>query len=365
MKNIFLFGYYGFENAGDEGILQGIVEQITKKVPGVKLTALSYNAKDTSDKYNINTVSRNNFKEVIKAIKESDVVVSGGGSILQDVTSSRSLLYYLGIIALAKKMGKKVMFYGNGFGPITKGFNKKLVKHIINQIDVITLRDHESKEAMQSLGIKKDIIVTADIALGLEPIKDEEIKEIFQKEDIDTTKKWVGISVREWKGYKEYKEIIAKTADYLVDRNYEILFIPMQYPNDVNTSMEIANMMENTPKILNKKYSPRELIGIIGKIDLLLGMRLHSLIFATIVETPMVGLEYDTKIKNFLKIVEQKSGGKVEDLDIIHLWSTIDSVLQHEKDYIKKLQKTRIGLLQKIEMNVEIFERFIKEGDKK
>lgn len=365
MKNIFLFGYYGFENAGDEGILEGIVEQITTRVPRVNLSALSYNAKDTSEKYNIHAVSRNNFKEVIKAIKESDVVVSGGGSILQDVTSSRSLLYYLGIILLAKKLGKRVMFYGNGFGPITRCFNKKLVKYIINQVDVITVRDYESKEAMQALGIKKDIVVTADIALGLEPVTHEEVEKILQEEEIDTEKKWIGISIREWKEHKKYKKIIAETADYLMDRNYEVLFIPMQFPNDVNTSMEIADMMETSPKILNKRYSPRELIGIISKLNLLLGMRLHSLIFATIVEVPMVGLEYDTKIKNFLKIVQQKSGGKVEDLDIIHLWSTIDSVLQNREEYVQKLQKIRTNLYQKTEMNVEIFQRFIEEGEKR
>ena len=363
MKNIFLFGYYGFENAGDEGILQGIVEQITKRIPNVNLTALSYNAKDTMEKYNINAVSRNNFRGLIKAIKNSDVVVSGGGSILQDVTSNRSLLYYLGIILLSKKMGKKVMFYGNGFGPITKLVNKKLSKYIINQIDIITVRDIESKEAMMELGIKKDIIVTTDLALSLEPINNERVEDIFKTEDIFPHEKWIGISVREWKGYKKYKEIIAKTADYLIDRNYNVVFIPMQYPNDIHTSMEIAEMMKNKAKVLDEKYSPRELIGIMDKLELLIGMRLHSLIFATIVKTPMIGIEYDTKISNFLNIVEQENGGKVEELDIIHLWSTIDSVLNDYDEYKSKLAKNREKLKEKTEMNIEIFQRFIEEGE--
>ncbi|SET06146.1 polysaccharide pyruvyl transferase CsaB [Natronincola peptidivorans] len=365
MKKIFLFGYYGFQNTGDEAILEALIEQIRTALPNAKLSALSYSAQDTWEKYNIDAVSRNDFKEVIKAIRASDVVISGGGSILQDVTSSRSLLYYSAIILLAKKLGKKVMFYGNGFGPINRYFNKKLVKYIINQVDTITVRDYQSKEYMQSLGIKKDIIVTADIAFGLEAVPSEEIEKIFQWESMDITKKWVGISIREWKNEKNYKEVIAKTADYLINRNYDIVFIPMQFPSDIDISKEIASMMNNTPKIITTKYNPRQIIGIISKMNLLIGMRLHSLIFAAIAEIPMVGLEYDAKIKNFLKLANQKSGGVVEKLDIIHLWTSIDSVLEHGDQHVENLREIKKNLYKKTEINIEIFTRFVQEGEKR
>ncbi|SDK96269.1 polysaccharide pyruvyl transferase CsaB [Natronincola ferrireducens] len=365
MRNIFLFGYYGFDNTGDEAILEAIIEQIRKAKPDARLTALSYNAKDTEKKHKISAVSRNHFKDVIKAIKEADVVISGGGSILQDVTSSRSLLYYLAIIFAAKQMGKKVMFYGNGFGPIKRYVNKKFVQYIINQVDAITVRDYQSKEFMQYLGVKKDIIVTADVALGLEAISEDKIREIVLKEEMDLDKKWIGISARDWKGQKNYKETIAQTADYLMGRNYEVVFIPMQFPSDVHTSIEIAGMMKNQPKIITQKYTPREIIGLLSKLNLLIGMRLHSLIFSAIAEVPMVGLEYDTKIKNFLKLVNQKNGGDVENLDMIHLWATIDAVLEHREDYIQQLKEAKKNLYKKTEANVEVFKRFIEEGENK
>ncbi|AOY74832.1 polysaccharide pyruvyl transferase CsaB [Clostridium formicaceticum] len=364
MKNIFLFGYYGFHNTGDEAILEAIVKEIKEVVPQAKLTALSYNAKDTMKKYKIHAVSRNSFQEIIKAIKASDVVISGGGSILQDVTSSRSLLYYLAIILVAKKLGKRVMFYGNGFGPITGYLNKKLVSHIINQVDRITVRDYQSKEAMQALGIKKDIMVTADIALGLEMVDDRRIEKIFRQEEMDLTKKWVGISIREWKGQTSYKEVIAQTADYLISRNYKVVFIPMQFPSDINTSQEIADRMKTVPKIITKQYHPREMIGMISKLDLLLGMRLHSLVFSAIAEVPMVGLEYDTKITSFLKLTGQKSGGNVESLDMINLWTAIDSVIENRGEYIQQLKEIKKNLDKKVQLNVEIFKEFIQEGDK-
>ncbi|AKL96759.1 polysaccharide pyruvyl transferase [Clostridium aceticum] len=364
MKNIFLFGYYGFHNTGDEAILEAIIREIKEVLPQAKLTALSYNAKDTMQKHKIHAVSRNSFKEITKAIRASDVVISGGGSILQDVTSSRSLIYYLAIILMAKRMGKKVMFYGNGFGPITGYLNKKLVNYIINQVDRITVRDYQSKEAMQALGIKKDIMVTADIALGLEMIDDKRIEKIFRQEGMDLTKKWVGISIREWKGQVKYKEVIAQTADYLINRNYEVVFIPMQFPNDISTSQQIVEKMKTVPKIITKQYHPREMIGIISKLDLLLGMRLHSLVFSAIAGVPMVGLEYDTKISSFLKLTGQKSGGNVENLDMINLWTAIDAVIENKSEYVQQLKEIKKSLDKKVQLNVEIFQEFIQEGDK-
>lgn len=365
MKNIFIFGYYGFQNTGDEAILQVIIDQIKENIPYAKLTVLTYKAQETIDKYNINVVSRNKYIDLIKAIKESDIVISGGGSILQDTTSARSLIYYLSIIYIAKKMGKKVMFYGNGFGPITKAINKKLVKHIINKVDIITVRDYQSKEEMISLGIKKEIIVTADVTFAYKALPEIEIEEMLIDDEIDTDKKMVGISVREWKNEEKYKSVIAKAGDYLIDKGYEVIFIPMQHPRDYIISEEIASMMERTPKILQKIYSPKELISLMGKLYIMIGMRLHSLIFATIAGTPILGIEYDTKIYNFLQIVEQDNAGKVEDLDIDNLIKNIDNVLERRQEYKHRIDCVRDMLRKKSEQNILLLKSFMEKGEKK
>ena len=236
MKNVFLFGYYGFENTGDEAILQVIVQQFRRVLPEVKLTALTYKAKDTVEKYGINAVSRNHFKDVVNTIKKSDFVISGGGSLLQDVTSSRSLIYYLAIIYLAKGLGKKIMFYGNGFGPISKPFNRKLAKHVVNKVDIITVRDCKSKEELRLLGVNKDITITADVTFAMDLPPREAIEAIYKDEKIDRTKKLIGVSVRRWYGEDTYKGIIAKTCENLIDKNYEVVFVPMQYPEDIHIS---------------------------------------------------------------------------------------------------------------------------------
>lgn len=359
MKKVFLFGYYGFRNAGDEAILKTIIKQI--KTDDIDISALTYNARETAEKYGIEGISRNHFSQLIKAIKDSDIVICGGGSILQDVTSSRSLLYYLAIILLAKRMRKKVMFYGNGFGPITSSFNRRIVKYIIDKVDIITVRDYNSKELIQSLGVKNNITVTADVTFGMDLIPDKDLKQLFLDEGIIEGKKYIGISVRRWKGQERYKGIIAATADYLQRRNYNVIFIPMQYPEDIEISTEIANMMETEVKVLNNKYNPEEIVGIISGMELIIGMRLHSLIFATIVGVPMVGLEYEEKINSFLKSIDQPSGGRVEKLDQIHLWTVIDGVINKRQQLSNQLKETNQQLRRKAERTKEIFMDLIME----
>ncbi|MCK9268256.1 MAG: polysaccharide pyruvyl transferase CsaB [Alkaliphilus sp.] len=363
MNKILIFGYYGFQNTGDEAILQVIIDQIKKNIPHAKLTVLSYKAAETMKKYNVRAISRNKYIDLIKAIKESDIIISGGGSILQDATSARSLIYYLAIIYLAKMLGKKTMFYGNGFGPITKPFNKKLAKYIVNKVDIITVRDHQSKEEIEALGVKKDITVTADVTFSMNLPSDELVRTIYENENIDTTKQLIGISVRRWHGEDVYKEIIASTCESLINKNYEIVFIPMQYFEDVYISEEIAHMMNRKPKIIKSEYSPKEMAGIIGGLDLLIGMRLHSLIFAAMAAVPMVGLEYDPKILNFLNLVGQESAGRVENLCIFHLRDMIDKVIYKKEKYRHNLIDIRDELRQRAELNIEILEEFIIKGE--
>lgn len=356
MKNVFIFGYYGFQNTGDEAILQVIVDQIREHISNANISVLSYNAKETMEKYKIKSVSRNKYMDLIKAIREADIVVSGGGSILQDATSVRSLIYYLSIIYIAKKMGKKVMFYGNGFGPITKTFNKKLVQYIINKVDVITVRDIQSKEEMISLGIKKDITVTADVTFAYKNIPKVEVAEE------EYSKKKIGISVRDWKDEERYKSVIAGAGDYLIQKGYEVIFVPMQHPRDYIVSEEIASMMEGNPKILENKYTIKELIHMMSGFHMMIGMRLHSLIFGAIAGIPILGIEYDAKIYNFLQIVGQENGGKLEELEEESLIKAIDQVLAHHDLYAERIHIGRRMLQTKSEENIFILKSFMEKG---
>ncbi len=355
MKRIFMFGYYGFNNIGDEAILEAIVEQFRRILPGVHLSALSYAAAETEKRYQIHAVSRNRFFQVFQSICKSDLVMSGGGSILQDVTSSRSMLYYLGIITLAKLAGKKVAFYGNGFGPVSRPFNKALARLIINRVDLITVRDEESKKVMESLGVHRNIVVTADAAFTLSVLS--------EKSAVTAEKPTVGISLRNWKGKENYTAAVAACADELVQRGYRVVFIPMQHPSDLIISNEVVSIMKMPAEVLQGKKEPKEMIAEIGKLDFLIGMRLHSLIFAAIAEVPMVGLSYESKITSFLKLVHQPCAGEVETMTEAQIKESVNQLIRDKKEYQNRLQEAKTELNQKAHRNATMIKEFMYRGE--
>jgi polysaccharide pyruvyl transferase CsaB len=343
MKKILVSGYYGFGNAGDEAILMAIVDSFKKLDENVRIKALSANPRETELMHDIEAVHRTNPFLVVKAIAEADLVLSGGGGLLQDVTSSRSIPYYLLIVFLAKKMGKKVMFYANGVGPVNRNFNKRLIASVGNMVDLITVRDENSRDQLKNLGVKKPpIYVTADPAFALKPVDDETGLRILTRQGInlDSGGLKIGISVRPWK-VSESRKVIAEVCDYLI-RNYSanIVFIPMQFPQDYNESLEIMGLMREKAMVIGESLGPRELLWICGKMDLLCGMRLHALIFGAIMGVPLVGLAYDPKVENFLMRVGQPSAGALKDLKVQRLCSLI-------QDAIKKREESRRTLLAK------------------
>lgn len=359
MKSVFIFGYYGFKNLGDEAILSSIVKMIKENDSTIEIFALSYNVKYTEGTHRINGVSRNSITDIIKAIKDSDLVISGGGTLLQDTTSTRSLMYYLAMISVAKLFKKPVLFFCNGFGPIKNKFNKFLTRKVTNKVDKIVLRDPESKKIMESNGITRSKEVTIDAAFSLEGVTDTRAKELLANENIPTNKPLIGISVRPWNVGEDFIETMAKFADYICERGSNVVFIPMQATKDENTSNEIIKRMNNDSFILKEQYTPDEILGIIGTLDILIAMRLHALIFAAIKEIPMIGLEYDPKVDSFLKMVRQKNGGKVETLDFLNLCIEFDSLYQERLEASKRLHDIVENLKEVSKRNNDILSKML------
>ena len=181
---------------------------------------LSKNPLETRQTYNVNSINRFNILKIISVMRKSKLFLNGGGNLLQDNTSTRSLIYYLGMIWLAKKMDMKTMIYANGIGPLNKKNNRRMTKAVVNQVDVITLREELSYREIQNLNIEKpQVFLTADPAVTIEAGGKEEIDEIFMKENINPNEKLIGFSVRKWSDYEKYQTVIARVADYVCE-NY-------------------------------------------------------------------------------------------------------------------------------------------------
>ncbi len=350
MLNLLITGYHGHGNSGDEAILLAMKTNIQKFGDDINIIALSFNPEDTKRIYGIDSVQRFNFKEVLFAILKSDVILSGGGTLLQDSTSTRSLIYYLSIILIGKIFGKKVMLYSNGIGPVHHKYNRFLIGLIVNHVDLITLREEQSFEDLKSLKVTKPkTYVTADpvFSLGGKGIGKEAVQKIFENEKIPTNKKIVGISVRAWETSYEYIAGLAKSCDFIYE-NYgmEILLIPMQFPDDVAISKALISQMKNPAHILTKNYKIEETIGIISATDFIISMRLHTLIFAGVENVPMIGIVYDPKVEYYLNVLGMPSGGDIRTEKISHkkIDALMDEMIKNREKYTEILER-RVGQL--------------------
>ena len=307
MINLLIAGYHGYGNCGDEATLMAMTTNIKEMAPDVNITAISHIPELTKTEYNINSIQRFNAIEVMRAIVKSDIILSGGGTLIQNGTSTRSLLYYLSIIKMAKLFKKKVMLYSNGIGPVNGKLNRKLVKMVVNNVDLITLREEFSKKDLLDMGVKKpQIHITADAAFTLKSISDEKARQFLIKEKIPLDKDIIGVSVRNWSKAKygdKYIKEIAKACDNMVKQ-------------DIETSKKVMYEMKQDSYILQELYKPDEILGIIGQMKLILGMRLHTLLFSASKKVPMIGLVYDPKIEYYLDVLNMPNGGDIRTGDI-------------------------------------------------
>ncbi|MBR2593134.1 MAG: polysaccharide pyruvyl transferase CsaB [Firmicutes bacterium] len=351
--NILMSGYYGFNNTGDEAIMLAMHKNISELSERINIMVLSRNPAETHAKYGINATKRFNFFGVASAISKCDILLSGGGSLLQDRTSTRSLLYYLSIIWLAKFRGKKVMLYANGIGPVIKKANQKRVKNMVNKADVVTLREENSLQELQAMGFRgKEVHVTADPVFTLEGIPKEKALEIMKESGIPTDKPIIGVSVRKWYNVDNFAEGIAALCDEIyekLDRN--IVFIVMQNPNDRIISESIRKKMREPSYILKGNCSPYELMGIIGTMEAILSMRLHTLIFAAKQRVPSLGFVYDPKIDYYLEKLSMPSGGQISDFDKELCFEKVKDIVAERDKYVEVLDKATTSLEEMAPMN--------------
>ncbi|MCF6410114.1 polysaccharide pyruvyl transferase CsaB [Pseudalkalibacillus salsuginis] len=330
-------GYYGFNNIGDEAILASIIQSLKEIQPDIEIVVLSNKPELTKSTYGVDAVDRWNFKAILKALKESGGLISGGGSLLQDQTGWKSVPYYSGIMYLAKLLRKPVYMYAQGIGPLDRFFNKWIVKVVLNKVNRITVRDEESKRLLENLRIKKNIQIVPDPVMGfrVENLKSDWISGRKFNKPIVT------VSVRDWKGLKNFKIKVAGALDRLIDqRQVEIIFIPMHGWHDHNTSVEVAKLMKNPSEIAPYDASIEEKIAIIGSSEFLFGMRLHSLIFAGIAGTPFLALSYDPKIDSYSNLTHQPVAGHVEQGDLNDLPQILLESYQNRKARLELMRGT-------------------------
>lgn len=344
-------GSYGGMNLGDEAILQSIIVQIRESTLA-EVTIFSRAPLDTKQRHQVEKVVdvRNlSINEIKPEIEPLDLFILGGGGLLYDADAR----FYLREVKVARDLGIPVMLYAIGAGPLNNVASQNHVAEILNNVNAITVRDSDSQRLLESLGVHQDIIVTADPAFLIKP---EPLPEdTLVKEHLNGDRPIVGMSVRELGvaapdlDEQKYHTLLANAADFIVDRfNADIVFVPTERKNlDVQHSHAVISQMLKPQRahVLKGKYTPGQLLSIMGYFKFAVGMRLHFLIFAALQNVPFVALPYASKVKGLLHdlglimppIELVNAGRLIAHLD--HSWDLQEQLRQQIKEKLPLIQQ--------------------------
>ena len=296
-------GYYGFGNTGDEAILAGLVEGFQELCPAAELTVLSGSPADTMAEHGVIAVPRGLWS-VRRQVKLCDALISGGGGLLQDVTSWRSPLYYLAAIHLAKAARRPVACIGQSIGPLERGWVRALARREIARADAIGVRDDVSRRALTELGVDRPAQTTADLAFLLPRPTGAEIAAAREKAGLsDVNERLAAVALRPLPHRRRKLQVsgLALAVDAAC-RSVGLcpLLIPMHPSQDVEFARAVAAEMPMGARVAPMMRA-REVLALVASCDLVIAMRLHALIFATLCSVPPVAISYDPKVDGLME----------------------------------------------------------------
>lgn len=299
-KRFFIIGYYGSNNVGDELILESTIGLIRSRFDNADIRVLTYAIKETEQRFGVGGISRNDFKAISQAVKWCDVLVGGGGSMLQNVTSNRSLLYYLFLLNQAVLQKKKTILLGNGVGPIRGSFFQYLTFNLLKRLDQMVLRDQTSYDLLKRQGLT-NISLGSDLAFNLR----------VPEEPIQVDKRIV-LNLRPWSMSLKVEDWVPDFIKKWEGMGYTIDLLSMQTGKD---DVLLQTFTSERVKCYQASTSA-ELVRILRRAEVVVAMRLHTLIFSAIAGTPFVGIGYDPKVNSFVDFMGQTLACDTNKMDV-------------------------------------------------
>ncbi len=326
-------GAYGRGNMGDDAILQTIIRQLRMQDPDLPICVMTRKPVETALETGVSTVQIFHAMRASKWMKRSTLYISGGGTLLQNATSTRSLIYYLFSMIQAKKCGCRVMLYGCGAGPVRGKGNQRLVARVLNRYaDQMTLRDPASRQTLERFGVTvPKCTVTADPALGMQA-DTERTPEFLRKNGMDRDQKYALFVLRPWSGMERRLDAVRQAAEY-VYRRWDLMpaFMCFESSRDQNITHTAADGLPVPYKVLTGEADCNIACGVIARSQLVVAMRLHALVFACSQDVPMVGISYDPKVSGFMDYAGDPHHLALEELSGERLCSLIDQALEQHQ----------------------------------
>jgi polysaccharide pyruvyl transferase CsaB len=283
---IAIVGYYGFGNLGDEAVLWAMRTHLVERLPGASLCVLSADPEATRATHGVDAVHRRDLRALGRLFRSADLVCSGGGSVFQDITSWRSPVVYAALHELSR-LSRHTLVYSQGVGPLQRVFSRWLTRRAMNVAERITVRDDDSATLLRELGVTRPIEVTCDPAFGLDPPADR------RRQTADRRPPMIGVSIRSWPG--PWMGPLLQGLRQAQQRTGAPMKVVCLHPRlDSEVSQRLADELGNAEVVVPAE--PLDAVAAMGDVALLVGMRLHALIFAAAYGKPVVALAYDPKV---------------------------------------------------------------------
>lgn len=291
IKNILISGYYGFDNFGDETILSVLIEKL--KQIGTNVRVFSKNPKKTAGLYDVKTTYSFCPRCIIFELFRNDILISGGGSLLQDVTSIKSLIYYLFIINMALFFKKKVIIFAQGIGPINNKFGALLTKKTLQKCTLVTVRDRKSRLLLHKWGIEADLVCDPLFDLNLLPY---------------SPSNRVGVQLRSFKTLKN--DLLQQLAEKINKEFPDKLIEIMSFQDSLD--LDVCKRFENILKAMNpgiktnitSNQTSLEVLKTISELDYMIAMRFHANLIAIKYGIKTLAISYDIKVEKLAEEAE-------------------------------------------------------------
>lgn len=303
-------GYYGFGNMGDEALLAGLLSQLTAL--GAEPFVLSADPARTEEEHGVRAFHR--YRELPGALRRADAVVSGGGGLLQDTTSARSLTYYLGVLRLARLLRRPAVVYGQSVGPLSpRGLQR--TARVLRRIPV-AVRDRQSRQLLESAGVNSTLVADPALLLSSPP-----------REAVD-------VLLIPRAPYRAFSEALLAAGQEALSLGRSVGVLMIQPAEDSTEAGFLLAGLDGARALPAPTW--QEALGICSAAGLVLSVRLHGLVFAAAARRPHAGLVYDPKVEGFL----ERSGGPVfrEPVDVLAVTGLIAAPPVPQEDRLDGLQ---------------------------